>query len=427
MLQANAKIKHLLRSPLSPGTFPIEAVEILKKLEQLIPETEFRLVGGCLRDLLLDKVPKDYDIVTDASPEQLESIGLERIGRFPVYLYRHDTLGQLEIACCRSECKIKPGHSGFEVIPHTSFYEDAIRRDFTVNAMSWHHCNGGTLYTLTSAINDLHNHYLRPCSSAYDEDPIRLLRAVRFSNSLSKGTTWSIMSKSMLHMYDTYEPQSKEIDYETMKVELLYNEPADRLRNEFEYGIKTSNKAKNLYSFVTTFLALLNDCAICSRSSIEMQHVLTFFSSINDLPDDELVSLIYLTLTLTGELEAVRRFSDAFQLGTKKELMSFNNFYIKCKSLNVPLVDKVYEYISRFTRGSIPIEVYNKAMCLWRYHNEIILPGNLDPHLLDVCRLAVQDLKFDATMDRSHIEKQKKDIIMEILKFYESESKFSLS
>jgi len=84
---------------------------MLKKLKQMAymfdPRADFRFVGGCVRDMLLDRKPKDFDVVTNTTAETLQQMGLENVGKaFPVYLYQDPTYGQIEIAVARSEEKM---------------------------------------------------------------------------------------------------------------------------------------------------------------------------------------------------------------------------------------------------------------------------------------------------------------------------------
>ena len=138
------------------GKIPNRLVELIKLFESQISGSEFRLVGGCIRDLMIGRVPKDWDVITNATPEQIIlQLGLENVGKgFPVFLTHDDEFGQIEIACCRTERKVGTGHNGFEVKTCQSFEEDAQRRDLTVNACSWHHSTPDQVYCYNNSTED---------------------------------------------------------------------------------------------------------------------------------------------------------------------------------------------------------------------------------------------------------------------------------
>ena len=113
---------------------------ILKQLQetarQFDPEAEFRFVGGCVRDMMLGRDPKDIDVVTNTTADTLEQMGLENVGKaFPVYLYQDPTFGQMEVAVARTEIRQGTGHGGFRTTHTRDFREDMLRRDLTINAL----------------------------------------------------------------------------------------------------------------------------------------------------------------------------------------------------------------------------------------------------------------------------------------------------
>lgn len=146
------------------------------------------LVGGAVRDPLLGREVKDMDIeVFGLSMESLLA-ALERVGRvcavgktFGVFKLR---LGETEIdvSLPRREKKIGSGHRGFEIDydPFLSFEIAASRRDFTVNAMGLDLVSG-ELLDPWGGERDLRAGVIRHVSPAFDEDPLRVLRACQFA------------------------------------------------------------------------------------------------------------------------------------------------------------------------------------------------------------------------------------------------------
>ena len=141
---------------------------------------ETYLVGGAVRDKLLDIPVKDEDwVVVGARSEDLLEMGYRQVGKgFPVFL--HPETHQ-EYALARTERKIGPGHNAFDfdISEHVSLEEDLHRRDLTVNAMA--ESKSGKIIDPYGGQRDLTNKVLRHVSEAFSEDPLRVLRVARFA------------------------------------------------------------------------------------------------------------------------------------------------------------------------------------------------------------------------------------------------------
>lgn len=137
------------------------------------------LVGGAVRDKLLGRPVKERDwVVVGETPESMLARGFRPVGRdFPVFLHpqTHE-----EYALARTERKTAPGYRGFVVHaePDVTLEEDLRRRDFTVNAMA--EDEEGNLIDPFGGRRDLEARTLRHISPAFQEDPVRILRAARF-------------------------------------------------------------------------------------------------------------------------------------------------------------------------------------------------------------------------------------------------------
>ncbi len=138
------------------------------------------LVGGAVRDRLLGRphVERDY-VVVGATPEQLLALGYRPVGKdFPVFLHP-ETSEQYALA--RTERKTGPGYHGFAMhfSPDVTLEEDLARRDLTVNAMA--ETQTGEVIDPYGGRRDLEARLLRHVSSAFVEDPLRVLRVARFA------------------------------------------------------------------------------------------------------------------------------------------------------------------------------------------------------------------------------------------------------
>jgi len=155
------------------------------------------LVGGGVRDLLLGENPKDFDIATDAHPEEVKGLfrNCRLIGRrfrLAHILYGRDVI---EVATFRGPHE--DGHSSHagqneegRIIRDNVFgslEEDAVRRDFSVNAL-YYNIRDDSIIDFTGGMADLNNKQLRmigDVETRYREDPVRMLRAVRFAAKLN--------------------------------------------------------------------------------------------------------------------------------------------------------------------------------------------------------------------------------------------------
>ncbi len=173
------------------------------------------LVGGCVRDLMLGREPKDFDVVTDARPEQIRKLfhNARVIGRR--FRLVHVRFGReiIEVATFRAiphDASEEPipqegeeaeeiediedieeieDDTPAEVTDHNVFgsqEEDAVRRDFTVNAL-YYDIRDFSVMDYVGGVEDLKRGILRVIGnpeSRYREDPVRMLRAVRFAAKL---------------------------------------------------------------------------------------------------------------------------------------------------------------------------------------------------------------------------------------------------
>ncbi|MEQ6886445.1 polynucleotide adenylyltransferase PcnB [Salicola sp. Rm-C-2C1-2] len=158
---------------------------------------EAYLVGGGVRDLLLGGHPKDFDIATNATPDQVHELfrNSRLIGRR--FKLVHVLFGRevIEVTTFRGSPKDAENDPHIDVndqgrLLRDNFYgtleEDAVRRDFTVNAL-YYDIRDFTIHDYTGGVEDLHNRQLRLIGdpmTRYQEDPVRMLRAVRFAAKL---------------------------------------------------------------------------------------------------------------------------------------------------------------------------------------------------------------------------------------------------
>jgi tRNA nucleotidyltransferase (CCA-adding enzyme) len=138
------------------------------------------IVGGAVRDELLGLPVQDHDhVVVGGTPEEMIRRGFMPVGKdFPVFLHpkTHE-----EYALARTERKTAPGYKGFvfHTEPDVTLAQDLIRRDLTINAIA--KAEDGTLFDPFNGQQDLQKRVFRHVSSAFAEDPVRILRVARFA------------------------------------------------------------------------------------------------------------------------------------------------------------------------------------------------------------------------------------------------------
>ena len=153
-------------------------------------------VGGAVRDALLGIAVKDHDyVVVGSKVEEMLSLGYKPVGKdFPVFLHpkTHD-----EYALARTERKTGKGYKSFAVhaSPDVTLEEDLARRDFTMNAIA--KSSEGQLVDPHHGQLDIQNKTIRHVSEAFVEDPVRILRAARFS---ARFADFTIAPETMLLM-----------------------------------------------------------------------------------------------------------------------------------------------------------------------------------------------------------------------------------
>lgn len=150
---------------------------------------EAYIVGGCVRDSLLGHTPNDWDVTTNATPQEMKACF--RDFRVIETGIRHGTLTviidgmQLEITTYRNDGEYLDNRHPVQVTFSQKIEDDLSRRDFTVNAMAYHPQKG--LVDLYGGREDLKNRTIRAVGDAktrFEEDGLRILRAIRFASVL---------------------------------------------------------------------------------------------------------------------------------------------------------------------------------------------------------------------------------------------------
>ena len=177
---------------LSLEKIPLEIKSVLNELEK--QGYEAYIVGGCVRDILLGKKPKDFDATTNAKPEEIrktfpQSFYENKFGTVTVVQDTPDpSLRHIEITPYRMEGKYTDKRHPDEIKFAKTLEQDLERRDFTVNAMAARIEKGKIeIKDIFNGKKDLKNKIIRAVGSPkerFQEDALRLMRAPRFAVSL---------------------------------------------------------------------------------------------------------------------------------------------------------------------------------------------------------------------------------------------------
>lgn len=168
----------------------IKIPDILKKMNEIFVQHGYKayLVGGAVRDMLMGKEPHDWDVTTDATPEQVMSIFRKVIptgiahGTVTVHFMKNE----IEVTTFRTESDYSDGRHPDKVEYTGNIEEDLSRRDFTINAIA-SYLGDGTITDPFHGRDDIKRKVIRTVGNPlerFSEDGLRPVRAVRFSAQL---------------------------------------------------------------------------------------------------------------------------------------------------------------------------------------------------------------------------------------------------
>lgn len=184
--------------PIERGEISRYAISVVERLQNA--GYQAYLVGGCVRDLLLDIEPKDFDVATSATPEQVraEFRNARIIGRRFKLVHVHFGREIIEVATFRANhpqdeeeenSNLSSRNENGRILRdniYGTLEDDAQRRDFTINAL-YYDPGSERILDYANGVHDIRNHLIRLIgdpTQRYQEDPVRMLRAVRFAAKL---------------------------------------------------------------------------------------------------------------------------------------------------------------------------------------------------------------------------------------------------
>lgn len=210
----------------------------IQQIQQVFKKNGFKLyvVGGAVRDALLGKNPKDYDLATDAVPDKVEEMmakaGLRTLptGKAFGVINVFTDQGEYEIATFREDLS---GGRRPDAVSFTNIEGDVKRRDLTINAL-FYDIDTKEIVDLVGGVNDLKNGVVRTVGSPEDrfgEDRLRILRAIRFAGRFGS----------------QLDPAT---DAALKKDASLKGISGERIRDEFLKGIASAKSVKNFLKMI---------------------------------------------------------------------------------------------------------------------------------------------------------------------------------
>jgi poly(A) polymerase len=315
---------------------------------------EAYLVGGAVRDLLFGIKPKDFDVVTNATPDQIHHLfkRSRMIGRR--FKLVHVIYGRevIEVSTYRSQQKEIPQADG-SIIKDDNHYgtieEDAVRRDFTINAMfyspSYH-----KLVDFHDGLEDLNRGIIRIIGNAekrYQEDPIRILRAFRVCAKLNMAlneTSRAPIKKLVPLLHDI--PHSRLFDevikffltghalnsYRVMQDENIYSQFFSSRESESkDIDLFISNGLKNTDlrinqdkscnpSFLFSFLLWHQVDDLWDRYNLELKHSIAGLNQAIDEVIEKQIKLFPIHKRFTITMKEIWRLQPRFENQSPKKI-----------------------------------------------------------------------------------------------------------
>ncbi len=288
----------------------------VKKIIEKLNEANFEafIVGGCVRDLLLKKEPQDWDVATNAQPEEVQRIFSEsfyendfgtvgiKVPRFSSAEKTTDEKEIVEVTTYRIESKYSDRRHPDQVRFAKTLEEDLSRRDFTINALAIKLINQSSAFPLLANTRnsskpsfssyeiidlfdgqkDLKNKTIRAVGDAqerFSEDALRMMRAVRFASQLNftiEPKTLKAISQNSAYLKHISEER---IHDELVKI-ILSSHPSEGIENLRETGLlkfilpeleKGVGVNQNLHHIYTIYQHCLLSLKFCPSEKLEVR------------------------------------------------------------------------------------------------------------------------------------------------------------
>ena len=340
----------------APQRMDADAAKVVRRLTQA--GYKAYLVGGCVRDLLLEKSPKDFDVATSASPKQVRALfrNCRIIGRR--FLLAHILCAQgkiIEVATFRKDPtpygveggdedewetadesgadaprRARPTDDQDLLIRHDNVFgnppEDAIRRDFTMNAL-FYDLERREVVDYVGGLADIEHRVIRTIGDAdvrFREDPVRILRAIKFAARLDLGIEPQVYDAMVAHREDLLRAARPRLLEEVLR--LMRHAAARRsVWLAWETGV--------LATVLPEVSAWIDDHPDASSRLWTRLAAIDARAKAGDLPSD---TTLFSALTLDPALESMT--------GVKDALLGASDFYQDLQEL-LPMPRRLFDRV----------------------------------------------------------------------------------
>jgi tRNA nucleotidyltransferase/poly(A) polymerase len=283
------------------------------------------VVGGAIRDALLGKIPKDFDLATDAKPDEVQNIlNKANIKNIP----KGESFGVISAIINNQEFEIatfrKDNYEGGDGrrptnVEFSDIYGDSSRRDLSINAL-YYDIDAGKIIDLVGGMDDLNNKRIKPVGSArdrFEEDKLRILRTIRFANRFD----------SKLDS-DTIEAIKEFRD--------LNGVSNERIRDEFLKGLKSAINPEK-------FLQDYKEFGIFQRMFPNAEFNFNFVKGLKD------PAIVFANLLLTNRMDFIMKSMQDFTASNEEKE-------------NVRFLIELYNYFKDFDKMSFVPETDGKQL-----------------------------------------------------------------
>ena len=311
----------------------------LEKLDKLFTKNkyEIRIVGGAVRDIALDKAPKDIDLATDATPIEMQRMfGQAQIRNKPTGI-EHGTITAIldgenfEITTLRSDTNTDGRHAEVEFV--RSWEEDAKRRDLTYNAMSMDF--NGKIYDYHGGMDDLQNKvskFVGDPEERIKEDYLRILRYFRFQGRLTnpkwdKEVITAIKANSngltQVSVERIWQEMSKILSGNNVSTILTYMEKAGVTKN-IKLSARNINQVKDNEDAIISLARIVDNDSIAKTWKLSKDEHTTLITLVKN-KDKELTQKAAEDLIVDGKNKTI--LSKLAELQGNKELAGYIRVY----------------------------------------------------------------------------------------------------
>lgn len=362
------------------------------KAFNILKDYEVYLVGGCIRNHLLNMPINDYDMCTSATPQQIINL-FEDYKVIPTGI-KHGTITviidhvHIEITTFRKDEGTIDNRHPKQVVFTSNLEEDASRRDFTINALYYHPDKG--IIDYFNGIDDIHNKIIRCINNPdvrFNEDALRILRALRFCLQLDftidHQTSISIHNNSKLLNKLSVERIIEELKkimsypkgynivisyydiFSTIIPDLKYLSPSDT--NKMLLALSNSYNSfiirmAIILSYLPNYHQILNALKLSNDEKKQIETIIKY----KDYPLDNKTAIKYL-LQQTDNINNILLFKQAYNietnniLNTYKEIINNNECY-KLKDLTITGKDLINLNIDQKSYSTILNDCLNQVI-----------------------------------------------------------------